>query len=131
MPPGDAGAVVVWRLGDAVLAVELGAVDRIVPVGPDGRARTHEGSVRVYTPQGIEPARPPRQAVLLHAGPGGSRLAVAAEHVEGVFDPEDATAIAPPEWLVGLDSTQVRSLIRLVDQRLAVLLDVATLYRGQ
>lgn len=128
MQPGDLGAVVVWCLGDALLAVELGVVDRIVPVGPDGRARTGDGPVEVCTPQGLEPGRPPRYAVLLRGGRDGSRLAVAAEHVEGVFEPGDATAVDQPEWLAGLDSAHVRSLIRLADQRLAVLLDVAALY---
>jgi chemotaxis signal transduction protein len=129
---GDLGSVVVWRLGDALLAVEVDVVDQIVSVGPDGRARTRDGDLEVVLPPGVDPEHAPGQAVVVLAGhgPDRSRIAVAAEHVEGVVESGDATALDSPAWLAGLESAHVRSLVQIEGGRVAALLHTAAMTRG-
>lgn len=117
--------VVVWRLGEALLAAALDAVAEVAPVGPDGRARTREGSLDLVVPRGLTPAPAAGRAVVLYAG--GRRVAVPAEEVEGVRHCRPGDVEAPPSWLGALAAPAVRALVRVDDRRIAALLVPDTL----
>lgn len=125
MPPADRPAaparVVVWRLGDALLAVDVDRVVEIAPVDPDGRARSRLGALTLAVPPGLAaPARPQRAVVLRTSrGPVGAP----ADAVEGVHECAPGTVGAPPAWLAGLSEAGVRALVRLDDRRIAALLE--------
>jgi len=129
VPPADAGpgTLVVWRLGDALLAVPLDAVEEVVAVGGDRQARGREVVLDVVDPPGLPPHESPRHAVIIRAVGTARRVALAADQVEGVRDPSDAPALDPPPWLAALASVHTRTLVRLDDRRVAALLDVAAL----
>jgi chemotaxis signal transduction protein len=130
--------MVVWRLGDALLAVALGAVDEVVGVGADGRARARGGALELHAPPGLDLPAGSRQAVIIASGAGegvgaGSppqRLALAADEVEGVYEAGDVSPLPPPGWLGRLDAPHLTGLIRLQDGRVAAALDPDALSRA-
>lgn len=131
MRRADPGPVVVWRLGDALLAVELDAVEAVVSVDTDGRARTRAGLLEITTPPGLDSSGASRHAVVLLRcdGEEEARIALAADEVEGVVEPDDASAVDPPEWLASVESAHLRALVPLADRRVAALLEVAALFQ--
>ncbi len=132
MPPADppAASFVVWRLGDALLAVPLDVVDEVAPVDASGQARGRTGSWAVVDPPGLPRSDHPRQAVVVRVTGGEGRLALAADEVDGVRDAATAAVLDPPPWLAALSSGHTRSLIRLDDRRVAAVLDVAAVQAG-
>lgn len=113
--------VVVWSLGEALLAAALHDVVAVAPVGDDGRAHGREGGVGLVVPPGLPPPASPVQAVILDTARG--RVAVPADGVEGVRECGPGSVAPPPPWLQGLAATVLRGLVRLDDRRIAGLLD--------
>ena len=128
MPAAEPERAVVWRLGEALLAAPLDAVQEVASVTKDGRARTRSGELEPLVPNGLEVPRPSRRAVVLLVGDRG--VAVAADEVEGVAEVPESMAVAPSEWLGQLDTRHVRAVVRLVDGRLAALLEPDALLSG-
>jgi chemotaxis signal transduction protein len=129
----ERGSVVVWRLGEALLAVDLDAVDEVVGVEAGGRARARTGLLELVAPPGLTLPTASRQAVVVRGGGGDrapSRLALAADQVEGVYGADQATTVARPAWLASLDAPHVAGLVQLDDGRLAAALDVGALFGG-
>lgn len=125
VPPGEATRVVVWRVGDALLAVPLDAAIEIAAVAPDGRAATRAGSLELWTPPGLQEVDDCRRAVVVRAGEGS--VAMAAETVEGVKPYTEREAAPTPPWLRSLATPYMAGLIRLDDDRVAALLAVESL----
>lgn len=124
---GPAGRVVVWRVGDATLAVPLDDTVEIAPV-VDGRAVTRSGPLSLRTPAGLARPGDPQHAVVVRTG--GDHAAMAADAVEGVHEGAgDRTAALPP-WLLGVSGEQLAGLIRLDDDRIAALLHARALGPG-
>lgn len=127
MPPGEtrsdavveAGTVVVWRLGDAFLAVALEHVVEVTAV-ENGAARGRGGAVDLIVPTGLPDPERPTRAVVLQAD--DRRLAVPADEVYGTRACDPAGVTAVPDWLAALPEA-FRSLVRVDDGRLAALLD--------
>jgi chemotaxis signal transduction protein len=136
VPRGEQGALVVWRLGDALLAVPLHDVDEVVGVDPAGLARAREGPLELRAPPGLELPAASHQAVVVGGGeaaPGSARpkrMALAADEVEGVYGSDEASSEAPPTWLGEIGSPHLASLVRLQDGRVAAALDVGALFRA-
>jgi chemotaxis signal transduction protein len=130
--------MVVWRLGDALLAVALGAVDEVVGVDADGLARARGGALELRAPPGLDLPPGSRHAVVIAsgagegAGPGSpsQRLALAADEVVGVYEAADVSPLPPPDWLGRLDAGHLSGLIRLQDGRVAATLDPDALSRA-
>lgn len=128
MPAGEAARVVVWRVGDALLAVPLAAAVEIAAVASDGKAVSRAGRLEIRTPPGIPHVSRCPRAVVVRAGPtGGELVALAAEAVEGVKAYAEKDAAVTPEWLRGLSMAHVAGLIRVDDRRVAALLAVDAL----
>lgn len=125
MPPADEGRVVVWRLGDALLAAPLADTIEIAAVAADGLAVSRAGRLALHTPAGIRSRERPTRAVVVRVA--GREVAMAAEEVLGIepFAPAE-TAPLPP-WLETVPASHVAGLVRLPDQRLAVLLHLDAL----
>lgn len=132
MPRVEAGPVVLWRLGDALLAIELMAVEEIAPVDAAGRARSREAELEVAVPPGLAPDQPAAAAVVVRmaGAPEPRRMALAAHAVDGVVEGEQVGGVATPAWLEGLEHAHIRALLRLDDGRVAALLDTDALFRG-
>jgi chemotaxis signal transduction protein len=130
MRPSEPGPVLLWRLGEALLAVELTAVEEIAGVDAAGRARTRAGDLPIEAPPGLESAARPARAVVLRPAGLGRRIALAADEVEGVMEPASPGGLPTPDWLGGLGSPHVRALIRVDDVRVAALLDTDPLFSG-
>lgn len=126
MPPDSARRrVVVWRVGDALLAAPVDAVVEIAAVDAAGTVRSRVGALDPRTPPGLEPPEAPVRAVVLRAG--GGHLAMAADHVDGVTAWEPGATAPTPDWLRSLPTGHVASLIRLDQDRVAALLAVDAL----
>lgn len=126
---GDPGAddqqVVVWHVGDAILAVPVETVVEIASVDRDGTVRSRTGTLQPITPPGLDPPASPERAVVLRNASGS--LAMAADHVDGVTTCERGAATPTPEWLRTLPTRHLASLIRLDGDRVAALLAVDSL----
>jgi hypothetical protein len=129
MSPTDAVTLVVWRSGDALLAVALAAVEAIAPVGADGQALARAGALELRSPPGLPPPAGARQAVVVRRGAGDARQRVAlpADHVEGVLEARGPVR-EPPPWLAGLGAGHLAGLILLEDGRVAATLDPDSLF---
>jgi hypothetical protein len=140
VPPADR-PVVVWHLRGATLALPLEAVEEIVAVGDDGRARGRAGVLEVVAPPGLEEGEGVRWAVVVRGGrptarggkrtadggEGGGGVALGADLVEGVVVGGVEVDVRS-EWLGGLDLGHLKALLRLDDGRLAALLDLESLF---
>lgn len=125
MPPAEERRVVVWRLGDALLAAPLAVAVEVAPVGPDGKARTRTGPLELRTPPGLPaPGRSPRAMVLRV---GDELVAMAADDVEGVKSYTADRAASLPPWLRALPAGHLAGLVRVDDGRIAALLAIETL----
>jgi hypothetical protein len=132
--------VVVWHLRGATLALPLEAVEEIVAVGDDGRARGRAGILNVVAPPGLEEGEGVRWAVVVRGerptarggrrtaggGEGGGGVALGADLVEGVVVGGVEVDVRS-EWFGGLDLRHLKALLRLDDGRLAALLDLESL----
>jgi hypothetical protein len=136
VPPADR-PIVVWHLRGATLALPLEAVEEIVAVGDDGRARGRAGALEVVAPPGLEEGEGVRWAVVVRGGrptarggkrtSGGGGVALGADLVEGVVVGGVEVDVRS-EWLGGLDLGHLKALLRLDDGRLAALLDLESLF---
>jgi hypothetical protein len=140
VPPADR-PIVVWHLRGATLALPLEAVEEIVAVGDDGRARGRAGVLEVVAPPGLEEGEGVRWAVVVRGGrptarggkrtadggEGGGGVALGADLVEGVVVGGVEVDVRS-EWLGGLDLGHLKALLRLEDGRLAALLDLESLF---
>jgi hypothetical protein len=117
------GPIVVWHLRGALLALPLDAVEEIVAIGEDGRARGRGGDLEVTAPPGLGSGEGARWGVVLRATrSAANRLALAADQVEGVMAGFEEVEVGS-EWLGVLDLRHLKALLRLEDGRLAALLD--------
>lgn len=123
--PPDRDRVIVWRVGDALLAAPLARTAEIAAVDPDGRAMSRSGPLELQAPPGLPLPRRPHRAVVLRAGE--TAVAMAADEVEGVRSYTDRQATATPAWLDSLRTDHLAALILLDDQRIAALLAIDTL----
>jgi hypothetical protein len=133
--------IVVWHLRGATLALPLEAVEEIVAVGDDGRARGRAGMLEVMAPPGLEEGEGFRWAVVVRVGgprarggkraagegEGGGGVALGADLVEGVVVGGVEVDVRS-EWLGGLDLGHLKALLRLHDGRLVALLDLESLF---
>jgi hypothetical protein len=144
VPPADR-PIVVWHLRGATLALPLEAVEEIVAVGDDGRARGRAGVLEVMAPPGLEGGEGVRWAVVVRGGRprarggtraagggeggggGGGGVALGADLVEGVVVGGVEVDVRS-EWLGGLDLGHLKALLRLDDGRLVALLDLESLF---
>jgi hypothetical protein len=121
------GPIVVWHLRGALLALRLDAVEEIVAIGKDGRARGRGGELEVTAPPGLGSGEGARWGVVLRATHrAAKRLALGADQVEGVMAGFEEVE-AGSEWLGVLDLRHLKALLRLEDGRLAALLDLDSL----
>lgn len=128
MPPGEADRVVVWSLGDALLAAPLAVIVEIATVAADGRAMSRLGPLDVRSAPGLPAPAGPRRAVVVRTGEAGAAaLAIAADDVEGVKPYTPAEAAATPAWLRTLPTGHIAGMIRLDDDRIAALLAIEAL----
>lgn len=125
MSPDEEGQVLVWRLGDALLAAPLEAVVEVTTVGADRRAVSRAGPVDLTAPPGARSASVPQRAVVVRAR--GATLALAADEVEGVVPRTLRESAATPSWLRSLPTTHFTGLVRLDGGRVAALLAIDTL----
>lgn len=125
MPHGEEARAVVWRIGEALLAVPLDVAMEIAAVGADGQARARTGRLEVRTPPGV--TAPPYCPHAVVVRTTGSPMALAAEAVDGVLAYTERHAVPAPAWLGGLPTDHIAGLIRLNDQRVAALLAVEAL----
>jgi hypothetical protein len=127
--PAD-GPIVVWHLRGALLALPLDAVEEIVAIGEDGRARGRAGELEVTAPPGLGSEEGARWGVVLRAPRRAARgVALGADQVEGVMAGGDEVD-GGLEWLGVLDLRHLKALLRLEDGRLAALLDLDSLFTG-
>lgn len=125
VPPAEATRVVVWGVGDALLAVPLDAAIEIAAVGTDRRAITRAGPLELWTPPGLQEVYDCRRAVVVRAS--GGAVALAADAVEGVKPYTEREAAPTPPWLRSLPTPHMAGLVRLDDDRVAALLAVESL----
>lgn len=125
MHAADEGRVVVWRVGDVLLAARLADTVEIAAVASDGRAVSRSGRLEPRTPPGIPVPERPARAVVVRVG--GREMALAADEVLGIepFTPGGVAAV--PAWLDDLFAPHLTRLVRLPDHRLAALLDLTAL----
>lgn len=116
--------VVVWRLGDALLAAPVALVDEVTPLDREGRARCRTGPLALTPIPALEPGTPARNAVVVQRG--GRRFALPASTVEGVRTVA-GDAHEAPAWLGRRARRRVTGILMLEDDRLAALLDFAFL----
>jgi hypothetical protein len=128
--PAD-GPLLVWRVGDALLAAPLAAVDEVATVGENGRAQARDGEIPVAAGPLPDAARQHRQAVILRRSDvaGEGRLALPADQVDGVVAADQAEALPAPPWLAGIHAPHMAALVRLETGDIAALLDLAELFR--
>ncbi len=125
-PQNERARALVWRSGDALLAVPLAAVLEIAAPDADGRVRSRVGSLPVSTVPGLPPAANPPRAVVIRAG--GATVALAADDVEGVREYTARESARTPPWLRLLNIDHLAGLVRLDEGRVAALLAVETLH---
>lgn len=125
MSPDEEGQVLVWRLGDALLAAPLEAVVEVATVGADGRATSRAGPVDLTVPPGVRSSTVTERAVVVRAR--GIMLALAADDVEGVMPCTLRDSAATPPWLRSLPTTHLTGLVRLDGGRVAALLAIDAL----
>lgn len=128
MSRGEEARAVVWRVGDALLAIPLSAAMEIAAVASDGRAEARSGRLELRTPPGVSALTDCRHAVVVRTAE--SPVALAAEAVDGVLAYTQLDAVPAPAWLRGLSTEHIAGLIRLDDQRVAALLAVEALTRA-
>ena len=117
--------VVVWYVGDAILAAPVETVIEIAPVDREGAVRSRAGTLQLTSPPGLDPPASPERAVVLRNAAGA--VAMAADSVDGVVTCGRGAATSTPEWLRALPTRHLASLIRLDDDRVAAMLAVDSL----
>lgn len=123
MPRAEPDHVVVWRVGDVLLAVALDDVMEVAAVGDGRTASARGGALTLTAIRGLDTrAEPAHRAIVVRTSRGPR--AVAATEVEGVFESPDIGVHATPRWLEGVETGPVKALVRVDDQRTAALLDV-------
>jgi len=126
-PGSDPARALVWRSGDALLAVPVDAVLEVTDTDDEGRARSRRGPVPLSAVPGLQPAGHARRAVVVRSG--GTTLALAADEVEGVREYTVRESAPTPPWLGTLPTGHLAGLVRLDEGRVAALLAVDTLHR--
>lgn len=124
--PADEPRAVVWRVGDALLAVPVADTVEVAPVA-GGRAASQLGSLPLHDLPGIPAPGDPRRAVIVRSA--AAPLALPAETVEGVIPYQPGSAPLP-DWLRHLPAPHLDRLVRLDDRRIAALLAVDRLRAG-
>ncbi|NIP78813.1 MAG: hypothetical protein GWM90_06275 [Gemmatimonadetes bacterium] len=114
MPGADPDRVVVWRAGEAVLALPVESVIEVAEPGGDGRVRSRAGPLEPMDLPGLPPDAP-RWAVVVRARRGA--VALAADSVEGVTGAGPVESA--PGWLGPMARDHLRGLVRLTDGRIA------------
>lgn len=132
MPPAERPPVLVWRRGEALLAVEVDAVLEIArtdaAAGVDVETvRTRAGEARVLDLPGLPRDRAARAVVLRTAA---GLVALPADTVEGIRAMTPDRFAPAPRWLQALAPDHVRGIVTLDDDRLAALLAVDALRPG-
>lgn len=117
--------MVVWRVGDALLAAPLAAIVEVAPVSADGTATSRLGALELQAAPGLPAPARPRRAVVIRTA--GAAVAIAADDVEGVQPYTEHSAAPTPAWLGTLPTAHLAGLIRLDDDRIAALLAVDAL----
>jgi hypothetical protein len=123
--PGAERRVVVWRAGEALLAVPLEDTIEIAAVDRDGRAAGRDGPLALEAPPGLPFPDPAPRAVIIRTA--GRRVALAAESVEGVRTVHGEGTDPIPAWLGRLSADHIEGMIRIHGDRVAALLDVDAL----
>lgn len=116
MPPDERSAVV-WRLGDALLAVDVDDVVEIAPAADGAESRL--GTIGFHQIPGLASRQAGRAVVVRR---GDEPLALPADAVEGVTTYDPAENASTPDWLRDVPAVHLAGLIRLPDRRLAALL---------
>lgn len=131
MPAPERPPVLVWRRGEALLAVEVDAVLEIArtraAAAADEPVRTRAGQAPVLNLPGL-PRDPATQAVILRTAAG--LAALPADAVDGIRAITADRFAPPPRWLAALAPDHVRGIVTLDDDRLAALLAVDALRPG-
>lgn len=122
MPQAEETRIVVWRVGEALLAAPLADTVEIAAVAGDGRAVSRSGHLELRTPEGLEPPREPRRAVVVESAAGPT--AMAADEVVGVRSHRPGDVAGIPAWLSEVSDRAVTSLVRLDDDRIVALVAV-------
>ncbi|MEJ2503864.1 MAG: hypothetical protein P8177_11235 [Gemmatimonadota bacterium] len=120
--------VVVWRLGDAVLAVPLADTVEIAAVDGEGRADGRGGALALTPPPGLPLPRRATLAVVVRTAAGATALA--ADEVLGVRTVADGGTEPVPAWLGALPTAHIEGMIRVDGDRTAALLDATALGPG-
>lgn len=127
MPSVEHPPVLVWRRGEALLAVEVDAVLEVARAEgstPDATVRTRAADAPVLNLPGL-PRDPATHAVIVRTGAG--LVALPADVVEGIRAVTPDRFASAPRWLHALAPDHVRGIVTLDDDRLAVLLAVDAL----
>ena len=122
---GTERRIVVWRVGEALLAVPLEATVEIAAVGEDRRADGRDGPLDLEPPPGLPLPEGAPRAVIVRAS--SRKVALAAEAIEGVVTVAGHGAEPVPPWLGGLSADHIEAVVRIGDGRVAALLDVDAL----
>lgn len=118
-PESAPDAVLVWRWGDALLALPVVAVDEVARVGADGQAASRGAAMPVAAIPGLESREAPSTAVI--ARTGARRVALPAADVEGVVA-VSAAVRDTPGWLGDEARRRIQGVLELTDGRLAAML---------
>ena len=127
MPPAEQARAIVWRIGEALLAVPLEAALEVAAVSADGMAMSRKGQLELRAPPGLPPVLDCRRAIIVVTRDG--LVALPAESVDGVLPYSVQDTAATPPWLGRLTTDHLAGLIRLDDHRIAALLAVEALRR--
>lgn len=124
MPAAERPPALVWRRGDALLAVEVDAVLEVTPAAREDAVDTREGPAPFLHLPGLPREAAPRAVVLRSAA---GLVALPADGVDGIRAVVDGRVMPPPPWLRGFAPDYIRAIVALDDDRLAVLLAVDAL----
>jgi chemotaxis signal transduction protein len=122
---GGERRVVVWRTGEALLAVPLESTVEIAGVDAGGLAVGRDGPLELAPPPGLALPDGAQRAVVVRT-PGGT-VALAADSVEGVMVVAGEGAEPVPPWLGRLPVDHIEGVVRTRDGQVAALLDVDAL----
>lgn len=124
MPQGEGQRVLVWRLGDALLAAPIDAVVEVAPAN-GGSTESRAGRLDVRSVPGLRTRGDAPRAVILRKTSG--LMAIAADEVEGVRTSTGREESPKPGWLRTVPTDHFDGLLQLPGARVAALLAVESL----